>query len=147
MRGISKKHITPQSCIRFNPAYAGNIFSRSCVSLSPQVQPRVCGEYFYFNSIFTHLLGSTPRMRGIYNKIPVFFVVDRFNPAYAGNILVAYQLRNLVQVQPRVCGEYDTDATQTDVPTGSTPRMRGILFQSNTKMAHGRFNPAYAGNM
>ena len=126
MRGISKKHITPQSCIRFNPAYAGNIFSRSCVSLSPQVQPRVCGEYFYFNSIFTHLLGSTPRMRGIYNKIPVFFVVDRFNPAYAGNMIRMLHRRMFRQVQPRVCGEYCSRATQRWRMAGSTPRMRGI---------------------
>ena len=52
-----------------------------------------------------------------------------------------------MEVQPRVCGEYCLLLLCFIVFIGSTPRMRGILFRSNTKTARGRFNPAYAGNM
>ena len=65
-------------------------------------------------------------MRGISDESDENLVNLRFNPAYAGNIGRNQRAVRKRQVQPRVCGEYDTDATQTDVPTGSTPRMRGI---------------------
>ena len=66
MRGIFTQENTPYPTVRFNPAYAGNIWKRLLTTLQKQVQPRVCGEY---RVIFSHnlfVIGSTPRMRGIF---------------------------------------------------------------------------------
>ena len=53
--------------------------------------------------------------------------VDRFNPAYAGNIDMYRLTIEVQEVQPRVCGEYQTGEIQKRLLSGSTPRMRGIF--------------------
>ena len=106
-------------------------------------------------------------MRGIcffYHHVSLF---SRFNPAYAGNIKLMLEKRMQTKVQPRVCGEYyvlDADygmvagstprmrgiLTQSQILkflTGSTPRMRGISMCNMPKIVADRFNPAYAGNI
>ena len=52
------------------------------------------------------ILGSTPRMRGIWNMKPLLPALLRFNPAYAGNMEHEALVAGSAQVQPRVCGEY-----------------------------------------
>ena len=52
------------------------------------------------------MIGSTPRMRGISKSDATTNKSFRFNPAYAGNILMHSHLMHIDQVQPRVCGEY-----------------------------------------
>ena len=147
MRGIFNIHIGCVILIRFNPAYAGNILSYSFCHTSDKVQPRVCGEYTSGLKFLKSRLGSTPRMRGIF----VFFVsspiLRRFNPAYAGNILPYVFACLWVQVQPRVCGEYLTRYPCVSTSLGSTPRMRGISYNTHFEHIHYRFNPAYAGNI
>ena len=67
MRGIFLLLLPDFYDFRFNPAYAGNIRQYPRNTTFKQVQPRVCGEYW---SLFTdngYHVGSTPRMRGIYN--------------------------------------------------------------------------------
>ena len=71
----------------------------------------------------------------------------RFNPAYAGNIKENITYDKDVQVQPRVCGEYDISSDKDLRRIGSTPRMRGIFSWIEKTCIKGRFNPAYAGNI
>ena len=127
MRGILRVFICRLFFTRFNPAYAGNIDQnahlqhlaqvqpRVCgeyISLPDtdwsflRVQPRVCGEYVYDGPLPMHIRGSTPRMRGILDSLDNAKICDRFNPAYAGNILRRSSRVRFLQVQPRVCGEY-----------------------------------------
>ena len=91
---------------RFNPAYAGNIACFQLIKRLLQVQPRVCGEYYKFDYYNIDIAGSTPRMRGIWIGCGNCNSTCRFNPAYAGNILMHSHLMHIDQVQPRVCGEY-----------------------------------------
>ena len=126
MRGISPIFEKRCNYDRFNPAYAGNITCLSSYPDSVEVQPRVCGEYSSFSSISGSPIGSTPRMRGILNFVNVFYIGQRFNPAYAGNIVKCRIHQVTSQVQPRVCGEYSNKVTNTSIHLGSTPRMRGI---------------------
>ena len=53
----------------------------------------------------------------------------------------------MVQVHPRVCGEYAEDLDICDTNTGSPPRMRGILSDQHSDSLRFRFTPAYAGNI
>ena len=147
MRGISNRVLVARHKLRFNPAYAGNIFERFMKNENTKVQPRVCGEYQSLLATNFIASGSTPRMRGISPicYAPIFGC--RFNPAYAGNILSLKESKTEVQVQPRVCGEYTLLHCQQFFLAGSTPRMRGIFMQTREKRFAWRFNPAYAGNI
>ena len=106
MRGIFEKGTYAIQDGGFNPAYAGNINLQHLNSIRYQVQPRVCGEYEEDRKRSEIISGSTPRMRGIYKIQSVCIISNRFNPAYAGNILHRPQKLWSMQVQPRVCGEY-----------------------------------------
>ena len=88
MRGISYKINGTKNKFRFNPAYAGNIKQFVHKHKQNKVQPRVCGEYFTMKILSGSVLGSTPRMRGIFGDWNVEEVQHRFNPAYAGNMLL-----------------------------------------------------------
>ena len=147
MRGILLWSCWLWSGTRFNPAYAGNIFYFHPFHSNNKVQPRVCGEYPPPLSVIYERLGSTPRMRGIFLSLAVFWHFVRFNPAYAGNIRKVYISRAAMQVQPRVCGEYLVPIPSPDLLLGSTPRMRGIYHKITSLHVFYRFNPAYAGNI
>ena len=86
MRGICSYSPSSIVSIRFNPAYAGNI--ENCIHhiTKSKVQPRVCGEYRVVSSRNLFVVGSTPRMRGILISRERGQLLQRFNPAYAGNI-------------------------------------------------------------
>ena len=75
-------------CVRFNFAHAGNIVFLTESEVFKQVYPRVCGEYAPSCTVFVIVLGSTPRMRGIYSCDIYKRSSVRFNPAYAGNMQV-----------------------------------------------------------
>ena len=90
MRGIFDVDVVIPNSGRFNPAYAGNIIWMSGISRRLQVQPRVCGEYVHPSRPLVTCLGSTPRMRGISHYGISTDALNRFNPAYAGNISQIY---------------------------------------------------------
>ena len=147
MRGIFKIVNIIIPCLRFNPAYAGNILEIIRKQYKFEVQPRVCGEYLILSSTQSLALGSTPRMRGICFMIRINSKSVRFNPAYAGNIPIGKFNKYGEKVQPRVCGEYKIFVDGNMLETGSTPRMRGIFAWFNISSLLIRFNPAYAGNI
>ena len=86
-------------------------------------------------------------MRGIFEKGTYAIQDGGFNPAYAGNINLQHLNSIRYQVQPRVCGEYEEDRKRSEIISGSTPRMRGILRRLEWVVIRVRFNPAYAGNI
>ena len=126
MRGIYKDGNKVYTTDGFNPAYAGNIIIITLISHPFQVQPRVCGEYLRWTSYLTWRKGSTPRMRGIFDKSLLSLSCVGFNPAYAGNMILLEKRATTSQVQPRVCGEYFLIIVLIVNRLGSTPRMRGI---------------------
>ena len=134
-------------CVRFNFAHAGNIVFLTESEVFKQVYPRVCGEYAPSCTVFVIVLGSTPRMRGIFRRIGCRCIDIRFNPAYAGNMESPVTIDPIAQVQPRVCGEYRYRLLALDGIAGSTPRMRGIFRFAVLICQTNRLNPAYAGNI
>ncbi len=90
--------------------------------------------------------GSSPRVRGTLARLEWAGFEDRFIPACAGN--TPRRLRPTVSppVHPRVCGEHAVVGRGHGVQHGSSPRVRGTLFQcSHWRQGH-RFIPACAGN-
>ena len=72
---------------------------------------------------------------------------SRFNPARAGNMAVVRLIIQVMQVQPRPCGEYKNAKKYQQKGTGSTPPVRGILTIDYKINQTFRFNPARAGNI
>ena len=90
--------------------------------------------------------GSSPRMRG--TPVPgVHRVDDRgIIPAYAGNTQCAHLDATDPRDHPRVCGEHFNGYVGQCVLAGSSPRMRGTLFDVPCFFVNMGIIPAYAGN-
>ena len=67
-------------------------------------------------------------------------------PAYAGNTKLHGLLVAEVGDHPRVCGEHRVLSLNRSVNRGSSPRMRGTLFDRIHRMRGPGIIPAYAGN-
>ena len=90
--------------------------------------------------------GSSPRMRGTHDADHQIAMIDRFIPAYAGNTALTRIACSASPVHPRVCGEHICSNANIAVNVGSSPRMRGTLYQGAYRRLQPRFIPAYAGN-
>ena len=135
-----------RSGYRFIPACAGNSAAAPSCRVSGTVHPRVCGEQIADKKNLTDLAGSSPRVRGtvsIENKIAQLI---RFIPACAGNSNRLPAPIHLLAVHPRVCGEQFVSVVLFDLLPGSSPRVRGTVFQDVNQGMSQRFIPACAGN-
>ena len=85
MRGILSQHAHRHGRFRFIPAHAGN--SRPAISRKEPVtvHPRACGEFGYACAGCRICNGSSPRMRGILERLERLADNPRFIPAHAGN--------------------------------------------------------------
>ena len=87
------------------PAYAGKSSYSFGLPSHALDHPRVCGEKQLLLSVWQHLEGSPPRMRGK----DIFFVHPfsgaRITPAYAGKRPLSGKGLKALWDHPRVCGE------------------------------------------
>ena len=91
--------------------------------------PRVCGENDFISAQGKFVHGSSPRMRGKLFGGGQITEERGLIPAYAGKTLIASPIRNSRPAHPRVCGEnYHLNLKRLYV-RGSSPRMRGKLWQ------------------
>ena len=131
---------------RFIPACAGNTScSRKNISQMP-VHPRVCGEHGPLWIFLINPAGSSPRVRG--TQDPLFHQAStmRFIPACAGNTPPRGHMCAVSAVHPRVCGEHPAHASVCPTANGSSPRVRGTLYEVCCDSRKIRFIPACAGN-
>mgnify|MGYP003376789474 CR=1 FL=1 len=71
---------------------------------------------------------------------------DRFIPTRVGNTPdLAVGIRG-VTVHPHACGEYGLNVIQISEPSGSSPRVWGILRQFPVRFNVHRFIPTRVGN-
>ncbi len=131
---------------RFIPARAGNGSANSPCSPRKAVHPRACGErgsrlYFFFT-----LGGSSPRVRGTAPRRKAPRAPHRFIPARAGNGSSCKPSGSRTSVHPRACGERHTEVRRSSVGSGSSPRVRGTVWDVHSGTVTGRFIPARAGN-
>ena len=90
--------------------------------------------------------GSSPRMRGTRTISIRAFGKIGIIPAYAGNTVWAWPVRDSTRDHPRVCGEHHTSSWMLSCVVGSSPRMRGTLFGVLVFTTSRGIIPAYAGN-
>ena len=140
VRGTRRPRTPPRCPGRFIPACAGNTLAPDDARPHFAVHPRVCGEHTGSMIRVEYQFGSSPRVRG--TPVPLSFrrVRDRFIPACAGNTASLAALYRLIAVHPRVCGEHASEKRSSRTAPGSSPRVRGTLFD------RARFIPACAGN-
>ena len=131
---------------RFIPAPAGNSASAVRASACTAVHPRACGEQFLIinSSPWSH--GSSPRLRGTARAPRLLESCLRFIPAPAGNSSLEPDNNRRTPVHPRACGEQLDGISETDLNSGSSPRLRGTAFGVAAATAFRRFIPAPAGN-
>ena len=154
---------------RYNPACAGTTKPKRPLSASTTIQPRVCGDYPVVSFVAHMRADTTPRVRGLRDALVGIFRQRRYNPACAGTTLALmartawmeiqprvcgdYQLAGSLQVvllheltiQPRVCGDYFTAPPPSPAKIDTTPRVRGLLLFCDCHVLSLRYNPACAG--
>ena len=110
---------------RFIPAFAGNILYGARRPYPRAVHPRVCGEHVRTQKASVISIGSSPRLRGTSHPRVRPAAVERFIPAFAGNISSPFYFSSVLPVHPRVCGEHSPHCRQNFCTAGSSPRLRG----------------------
>ena len=90
--------------------------------------------------------GSSPRMRGAHTVFEWGYNMLRIIPAYAGSTPCSRPRRRAAWDHPRVCGEHDTQDGGVRCQAGSSPRMRGALWNGIVAFFTPRIIPAYAGS-
>ena len=131
---------------RFIPACAGNGSFSGPWRRSSAVHPRVCGERLTDAPSRASAFGSSPRVRGTETGAHVPDRVQRFIPACAGNGRRRSGRTVARSVHPRVCGERLKKESLGAAAHGSSPRVRGTVWDCRELVADERFIPACAGN-
>ena len=91
-------------------------------------------------------LGSSPRMRGTPSGVVGFVYKAGIIPAYAGNTFSRFLGMPDGWDHPRVCGEHRLFSIRFLSYRGSSPRMRGTLYEVAADFLGSGIIPAYAGN-
>ena len=147
MRGTSLVRAAHPRVSRFIPAHAGNINCGSSAPSQPTVHPRTCGEHIKDEGTASLSFGSSPHMRGTFERHMSGDCHCRFIPAHAGNISRLCRQAGNGPVHPRTCGEHRNHPGQGLCVAGSSPHMRGTFQPVRQGVVSGRFIPAHAGNM
>ena len=146
MWGTHTKVLNGQKNMRFIPTYVGNTRKGGGRQTITPVHPHVCGEHLDRGHNRQLARGSSPRMWGTLDFVPIFFNFPRFIPTYVGNTTLGWGVHNIVSVHPHVCGEHSLIKTGIDTKRGSSPRMWGTPALLATVNLSSRFIPTYVGN-
>ncbi len=128
------------------PACAGNTRECSVFPSMPRDHPRVCGEHAQDGSNRTVIEGSSPRVRGTPFGSNGLSIDRGIIPACAGNTVQGWKFRRSKGDHPRVCGEHCVLIGNTDMASGSSPRVRGTPGRRLSSCRQRGIIPACAGN-
>jgi len=118
-----------------------------CTRHPLSVHPHVCGEHTKRLFLPLHIPGSSPRVWGtLLNAVGLVFCF-RFIPTCVGNILSMLCPCVLLSVHPHVCGEHKGKYPGRVTVAGSSPRVWGTFYLTDTDVAKSRFIPTCVGNM
>ena len=90
--------------------------------------------------------GSSPRLRGTPDLVPLHKQADRIIPAPAGNTIACTAATVSAADHPRACGEHLFFGRVVLDQAGSSPRLRGTRLQTVGIASCRRIIPAPAGN-
>ena len=128
------------------PAYAGSTRCPRHRRFALRDHPRICGEHASGSYPARASLGSSPHMRGAREGPAHELVVAGIIPAYAGSTTTAAPRRPSRRDHPRICGEHLIGTVVPNIPTGSSPHMRGALLADSAVVSSLGIIPAYAGS-
>ena len=127
------------------PAHAGKTHSRRTRNHRPKAHPRACGENPTCRLSLDNSRGSSPRMRGKHEVSGTALTAAGLIPAHAGKTCPRGRRRVSASAHPRACGENSCDGVSVVHEAGSSPRMRGKLFNTVYRTGYGGLIPAHAG--
>ena len=107
--------------------------------------PRVCGENWIYPTHTTAYAGSSPRVRGKRMGNKRTNESGRLIPACAGKTSNPVADSIISRAHPRVCGENMGTGGVAEYLGGSSPRVRGKLFEAEERNREGGLIPACAG--
>ena len=128
------------------PACAGNTDKPTEDGGPDGDHPRMCGEHKTPGHGHTHLLGSSPHVRG--TLLSCLRIVHRRGiiPACAGNTIKRWVYSRRTWDHPRMCGEHRTTHPSDPTKWGSSPHVRGTRFRADLVPGAPGIIPACAGN-
>ena len=106
----------------------------------------MCGEQLIMISSFLTIPGSSPRVRGTVEADLSALRGEGIIPACAGNRPDREPSGFLGRDHPRVCGEQMIVRNGSNLPMGSSPRVRGTVLGDSAKFESEGIIPACAGN-
>ncbi len=145
VRGLQVDASVQITVYRYNPACAGTTRMASSSTMCPTIQPRVCGDYGSFVMRPIMIADTTPRVRGLRERLLQIERCHRYNPACAGTTTQQSRRVGHSTIQPRVCGDYMCSVPPVSRPDDTTPRVRGLRAVDRARAAITRYNPACAG--
>ena len=127
------------------PACAGKTSPRWFATAYVWAHPRVCGENENRDRRRLTLYGSSPRVRGKHGFAAKHSGPRGLIPACAGKTSFSRCALMVVRAHPRVCGENEFFEVCVTGGQGSSPRVRGKLWDAGTPKLTARLIPACAG--
>ena len=145
MRG--KRAVSPRKLrlARITPAHAGKTSGVMLNGFVKSDHPRACGENALNKARNKPAHGSPPRMRGKPLRWNGRKTLRRITPAHAGKTLRPLPGTRRTSDHPRACGENEQKHYESNVNTGSPPRMRGKRSGCRRGVGQRRITPAHAG--
>ena len=128
------------------PAHAGNTVNCRPPEPMDRDHPRACGEHVVERRSRRGFKGSSPRMRGTPTMTANITHPYGIIPAHAGNTSSTWLRAQTRRDHPRACGEHDYRRNIPVAERGSSPRMRGTLFEGFDSFRQTGIIPAHAGN-
>ena len=130
---------------RLIPACAGKTSKGRSTTALQWAHPRVCGENPSEKRYARMKVGSSPRVRGKLWDLVAVFVNAGLIPACAGKTFPAMSRVRYIRAHPRVCGENTNDTISAALEGGSSPRVRGKLWDLVAVFVNAGLIPACAG--
>ena len=145
MRGKLRVTDATENRVGLIPAHAGKTAADSDCFESARAHPRACGENAHIFEGEGGRGGSSPRMRGKLPESPRDLARLGLIPAHAGKTLRQDDYETLEPAHPRACGENIPKNRMPRKYAGSSPRMRGKLFDCHVALSFLGLIPAHAG--
>ena len=146
MRGALRRRMGARHRPGIIPADAGSTRRAPVCMSSYSDHPRGCGEHRAPPYSVAPWPGSSPRMRGAHTEVNHDIFEVRIIPADAGSTPRLLSQSRRWSDHPRGCGEHSALIVGLPLMTGSSPRMRGALRQTEGLVRPGRIIPADAGS-
>ena len=145
MRGKPGVAWQARELTRIIPAHAGQTDAGAGWAHGSPDHPRACGANVLSICRQTGKTGSSPRMRGKREGVPLADDRLRIIPAHAGQTPQHSLAHAVTPDHPRACGANSSEFHLTLPPSGSSPRMRGKHHDNDDPEPPLRIIPAHAG--